>query len=286
MSLSLIKDKILEAVKKDNREKRTQLHSVFLHWLTITGNSQVDPVAVIDEAGATIQKEGLSTREDLMQLVTLSKQKCQQSGVKWMLNVLYFARTIMTIKEKKSFFEYLYEECEGFWILVSCLFQEGRVFILEHELSGLEQAYSYLHNLVNDENSGLLDHEIICEVHERVMQETPRQGYSKCQRVVEYKGQVHFYCLPEIINVEMTMLLDEFNSKWWKIKTKTRNVHSLASLISSFLVRFLRIHPFGDGNGRTARLIAVYILESFGISRPLLILNEDYESWCNIFIYN
>ena len=61
MSLSLIKDKILEAVKKDNREKRTQLHSVFLHWLTITGNSQVDPVAVIDEADATIQKEGLSS---------------------------------------------------------------------------------------------------------------------------------------------------------------------------------------------------------------------------------
>ena len=166
-------------------------------------------------------------------------------------------------------------------MLISYLFQEGRTRILEKELIGLEQAYWYLHELVQDENSGLLEHEILWDVHERVTQGTFQRGYSKCQRVVEYQGRLHFYCSPEIINAQMTLLLDQYNSQWWKIKTKTRDNYSLANLIVMFLVRFLTVHPFPDANGRVGRLIVGYILESFGVAFPLVILNADYESWCN-----
>lgn len=40
--------------------------------------------------------------------------------------------------------------------------------------------------------------------------------------------------------------------------------HSKLILIAEFLVDFLAIHPFKDGNGRTARLLSTYLLERSG----------------------
>ena len=40
--------------------------------------------------------------------------------------------------------------------------------------------------------------------------------------------------------------------------------HSKLILIAEFLVDFLAIHPFHDGNGRTARLLSTYLLERAG----------------------
>lgn len=40
--------------------------------------------------------------------------------------------------------------------------------------------------------------------------------------------------------------------------------HSKLLIIAEFLVDFLAIHPFSDGNGRTARLLSTYLLERSG----------------------
>ena len=40
--------------------------------------------------------------------------------------------------------------------------------------------------------------------------------------------------------------------------------HSLFISIAEFIVDFLAIHPFADGNGRTARLLSTYLLERAG----------------------
>ncbi len=47
-------------------------------------------------------------------------------------------------------------------------------------------------------------------------------------------------------------------------KNRTDKEKPLLTIIAEFLVDFLAIHPFKDGNGRTARLLSTYLLERIG----------------------
>ena len=70
-------------------------------------------------------------------------------------------------------------------------------------------------------------------------------------------------CLPENVHEEMKKLLEEYNAK----KRKT-----LQDIID-FHVRFERIHPFQDGNGRVGRLIMFKECLANGIV-PFIITDE------------
>jgi Fic family protein len=70
-------------------------------------------------------------------------------------------------------------------------------------------------------------------------------------------------CLPENVHEEMKKLLEEYNAK----KRKT-----LQDIID-FHVRFERIHPFQDGNGRAGRLIMFKECLANGIV-PFIITDE------------
>lgn len=47
-------------------------------------------------------------------------------------------------------------------------------------------------------------------------------------------------------------------------------------LAAELLVRFLAIHPFGDGNGRVARLLVHWVLHHHGFSLPLTLVKGKY----------
>jgi len=53
--------------------------------------------------------------------------------------------------------------------------------------------------------------------------------------------------------------------QWYNEESKRRNFHPLL-LISIFLVHFLTIHPFQDGNGRLSRVLTTLMLLKSGYS--------------------
>jgi len=70
--------------------------------------------------------------------------------------------------------------------------------------------------------------------------------------------------------IEVPILLNEF-FKWYNRSKEKLNPVELAALVH---LKFVTIHPFGDGNGRTSRLLMNFVLHKFGF--PLL--NIQYEN--------
>ena len=83
--------------------------------------------------------------------------------------------------------------------------------------------------------------------------------------------EIHEYCPPESTHAEMTRLLD------WHQEHSEQGVGVLER--AAWLhYRFVQIHPFQDGNGRTARLLMAYVLIKDGAFPPLIQLGnrDDY----------
>ena len=72
-------------------------------------------------------------------------------------------------------------------------------------------------------------------------------------------SQENFYYLePQFIQKEMEKLFQAINSKF----SSEITTGELIKLGSQFLIHFLTIHPFENGNGRVARLLLSYLLSS------------------------
>lgn len=77
-------------------------------------------------------------------------------------------------------------------------------------------------------------------------------------------GTVHEYCPPEHTTVEMERLLS-----WHHEHEQTRTFP--APVEAAWLHhRFVQIHPFEDGNGRTARLLMSYVFARAGEPAPVI----------------
>jgi Fic family protein len=75
------------------------------------------------------------------------------------------------------------------------------------------------------------------------------------------------YCLPEHVEAEMDNLVGFYN------KAEKDEIHPLIC-VPWFHHAFTAIHPFQDGNGRVARLLASLILIKHGLF-PFTVLREE-----------
>ena len=76
-------------------------------------------------------------------------------------------------------------------------------------------------------------------------------------------GEIHYYTPPEQVDAEMTDLFD------WYRDQETRGEHPIV-VAATFHYRFVRIHPFDDGNGRMARLLMNMILIRHGFTLAIV----------------
>ena len=70
-------------------------------------------------------------------------------------------------------------------------------------------------------------------------------------------GEIYYYTPPEQVTQEMTDLID------WYRERESENEHPIF-IAAALHYRFVRIHPFDDGNGRMARLLMNMILTKHG----------------------
>ncbi|XP_060590059.1 uncharacterized protein LOC132745226 [Ruditapes philippinarum] len=106
---------------------------------------------------------------------------------------------------------------------------------------------------------------------EDIMHEgTPPGNFSTYPRTAEFNGKTHEY--PKFENVAVAeqaiqTLVDKVNEIIESIRQKNISDEERAKMYfkcsSLFLFCFLSLHPFGDGNGRLARLLSSYNLLTF-----------------------
>ncbi|WP_051315374.1 Fic family protein [Algoriphagus terrigena] len=78
-------------------------------------------------------------------------------------------------------------------------------------------------------------------------------------------------------SVEETPSLMHDLIEWYRAESEQPNVNPIL-LAAEFHYRFIRIHPFDDGNGRMARILMNFILIHFGYP-PLIIKTEDKQNY-------
>ena len=76
-------------------------------------------------------------------------------------------------------------------------------------------------------------------------------------------GETYFFTPPEQVKHAMSDLID-----WYRAKER-ENEHSII-IAATFHYRFVRIHPFDDGNGRMARLLMNMILIKYGYTVAMI----------------
>lgn len=85
-------------------------------------------------------------------------------------------------------------------------------------------------------------------------------------------GELHRFAEPE----ETPALMEQWTADFRR--NLERNAYPLPLFLAESHQTFLRIHPFGDGNGRTARLIANYVLLRRGLP-PMVIKSAERDRY-------
>jgi Fic family protein len=83
--------------------------------------------------------------------------------------------------------------------------------------------------------------------------------------VILNNGTIFNYTSPNEVSNEMAALVDWFN--------KNEELEDPLIIAATLHYKFVRIHPFDDGNGRTARLLMNYVLLKFGF--PVVVIKSE-----------
>ena len=142
------------------------------------------------------------------------------------------------------------------------------------DIKGHNEAVLWLEDFVRDERP--LTEQFIRGMHEVLLGEAyqvpaqtpdgqptrktiqPGQYKTSPNNVLTATGEMFYFASPEETPAKMTELVD-----WYRQEDAMATMHPVA-LAAEFHYRFVRIHPFDDGNGRMSRLLMNLILLRHG----------------------
>lgn len=165
---------------------------------------------------------------------------------------------------------------------------QGKPLKDHFEVTGHDEAVNWVLDIVKEERH--LTENFIRELHTLLLKETyevdaitpdgnPTKkrvnvGVYKSQpnHVKTKTGEIFRFATPEETPAKMNDLLI-----WYEEKSQSKDMNSVL-LAAEFHYRFIRIHPFDDGNGRVARILMNFILMKFGYP-PVIIKTEDKQNY-------
>lgn len=165
---------------------------------------------------------------------------------------------------------------------------QGKPLKDHFEITGHNEAINWILEVIKDETP--LTEKFIRELHTLLLKESSYKeaqttegkptrrkievGKYKTQpnHVVTVTGETFYFAMPEETPAKMHELIE-----WFRNEKEKPNVNPII-LAALFHYRFIRIHPFDDGNGRTARILMNFILMQFGYP-PVIIKTEDKENY-------
>ncbi|MCB0840066.1 MAG: Fic family protein [Bacteroidetes bacterium] len=165
---------------------------------------------------------------------------------------------------------------------------QGKPLKDHFEITGHDEAIKWVIDIVKQKRP--LTENFIRELHKLILKEpyevdaiTPDgQPTKKRVNIGEYKtspnhvktktGEIFRFATPEETPALMNDLI-----LWYRNKSDNKEANPIL-LAAEFHYKFIRIHPFDDGNGRTARILMNFILMQFGYP-PVIIKTEDKENY-------
>lgn len=170
-------------------------------------------------------------------------------------------------------------KAETMSVMVQVLDVKGKPLKDVLEMSGHDKIVSEILNIVKGKGNRISEKRIK-EIHSAIMHE-PNPEKAKqigiwktvSNEIINYKGEKYTFVEPSEVADEMHSLLNKTNAeidKFLSIKKQTKTPLEIAT---DFHLGFLSIHPFYDGNGRTARILTNIILLSCGL--PAIIIKEE-----------
>lgn len=165
---------------------------------------------------------------------------------------------------------------------------QGKPLKDHFEITGHNDAINWVLDLVKGETA--LTEVFIRELHTLLLKEsgfkdaqtsdgkpTRRKievGKYKTQpnHVITITGETFYFASPEETPAKMQELVE-----WFRSESAKPDINRII-LAALFHYRFIRIHPFDDGNGRVARILMNFILMQFGYP-PVIIKTEDKENY-------
>ncbi len=156
----------------------------------------------------------------------------------------------------------------------------------EREIYNLKRAYEYLKRLRPTESKLRMSEKLIKDLHLSITEDIDypdnKPGMYRSHRVqVGDKTHGGTYTPPKI-NEDIVMLMPKF-IEWMN----SEGILALDPFYRASLAHYhlALIHPFGDGNGRTARLLEALILQSAGIKYvPVMLSNFYYQNMDDYYL--
>lgn len=146
-------------------------------------------------------------------------------------------------------------------ILEEGISPEGRDLREIHEVENTKKAYDFMKKYKKEVNSGFIK-----KIHSHLTYNILGENSGEYRKIQVYmEGSKHLPARASKVNNEMNSLM-----RWMKNHQKLHSV-VLAAYVHHFLIA---IHPFIDGNGRTARLLLNFMLMKSGFP-PVCIKKEE-----------